>query len=183
MVRPHPGPGCRLRTLHLTITLQHGEPVTIHSKPAATILETPNSYYFRVVIQTLCHNDRPRRLSRRRGRRETRPVFAAHRPGLDLFLLLERDGGVSAGAGARVRKSEPGESGGRLWLRLGDTHTLTMDDEMWGREGGRGPLPLRQKPGPLSTRRQKPPIATIIPVWSLTPGVDENISSCNENLF
>ena len=84
-------------------------------------------------------------------------------------------------AGARVRKSEPGESGGRLWLRLGDTHTLTMDDEMRcaAMEGGRGPL--RQKLGPLSTRRQKPPIAAIITVWSLTPGVDENISSCNEN--
>ena len=83
---------------------------------------------------------------------------------------------ISAGAG--VRKSEPGESGhwGRLWLRLGDTHTLTMDDEMRcaAREGGRGPL--RQKLGPLSTRRQKPPIAAIITVWSLTPGVGKNIS-------
>ena len=28
-VRPHPGPGCRLRTLHWHITLQHGEAVTI----------------------------------------------------------------------------------------------------------------------------------------------------------
>ena len=67
------------------------------------------------------------------GRQGQFLLLTAHeeaRPGLDLFLLLERDGGVSAGAGARVRKSEPGESGGRLWLRLGDTHTLTMDDEM-----------------------------------------------------
>lgn len=149
-VRPHPGPGCRLRTLHWHITLQHGEAVTIHSNPAGTMLITPDSDHFRVVIRILCHNDRPRRLSRRRSWSETQGQF--------LLLTAHWGGRLRAGlvlvAGEGWRTSqpepEPGESGhwGRLWLRLGDTHTLTMDDEMRcaAREGGRqGPITTKTR--------------------------------------
>ena len=73
------------------------------------MLETPNCDHFRVVIQTVCHNDLPDGcLAAAVGLRQGQfLLLTAHEeagPGLDLFLLLERDGGhLSRSQSQKVR--------------------------------------------------------------------------------
>ena len=106
--------------------------------------------------------------------RERRPVRPLWTCSCCWRLRRERDGGhLRPGAG--VRKSERQEE------KAGDnTRALTMDDEMgWGGEGGAQDTittitPLYSSRSPAY--RQKPPMAAIITVWSLTPGVGKNIS-------
>ena len=87
-------------------------------------------------------------------------------PGLDLFLLLERDGGhQSRNQSQKVRGRKRGEA---LTLVGDNTETLTMDV----RCAGRGPASRSHchDNSSHSTHRQKPLTDFITLCWSLTPG-------------
>ena len=121
----------------------------------------------------------PRRLSASLAVRQGQFLLRERRPVSGYGLVLVAG---DSGEGWRTSHPEPeSESESQSQEeKAGDTQALTMDDEMGcGGRGGGCPGHHYDNNSTLllsPAYRQKPPMAAIITVWSLTPGVGKNIS-------